>query len=365
MKRVLMIEHFLPGNTYSLELCKELRKYEDLTLMCTNAAQGATEDIHSLCKLYGSGKKGLAAMAAYGKSLLAICKEAKKGYDVIHVQTMKMAKYEVPMYMHLKKKMGPLVYTAHNVLSHEHVDGEQKALEKFYQICDVLITHNEHTKRLLIEDFHVEPSKICVIPHGVYNDLINSQSRDKDGKTVFLMFGNVRRYKGLDILLKAIALIPDEERKKVRFIIAGTMAASDMYCVQLSRELRVDDCVEFIPRKIEYEKLPELFMQADACIFPYREIYGSGALMMAYSFCKPVIASDVPTFIEETNDGKTGLLFKSENPASLADALCRYTQLTDDDISEFGDNIKKLVANKYNWHLSGKKTADIYERISS
>ena len=63
------------------------------------------------------------------------------------------------------------------------------------------------------------------------------------------------------------------------------------------------------------------FAAADIAALPYREIYQSGALLMAMSHGVPVIVSDLEAMKETVVDGETGFLFESESVASLAASL--------------------------------------------
>ena len=71
----------------------------------------------------------MAAVWEYGKGLFRLQKEIKKGsYDVVHVQSFKDAKYEIPLYCKNKKYIPRLVHTVHNLLPHEAVSGGQGAV---------------------------------------------------------------------------------------------------------------------------------------------------------------------------------------------------------------------------------------------
>ena len=111
---------------------------------------------------------------------------------------------------------------------------------------------------------------------------------------------------------------------------------------------------------IRDDELPGLFGQADLCLFPYREIYGSGALLMAYTYGRPVIASDIPVFREETEKGKTGLLFASEDAPDLARKLRQAMSWTEAERAERRRCIEELVRNKYSWARSARGLFDAY-----
>ena len=108
------------------------------------------------------------------------------------------------------------------------------------------------------------------------------------------------------------------------------------------------------------EALDALYQEADYCLFPYREIYGSGALLMAYSYSKPVLASSIPAFEEETDGGCTGLLFPPEEPDALKDAILRAADWTEETYTGTQSHIRQLVEEKYYWKHSAECLAEGY-----
>ena len=353
---VLMVEHFLPGNTYTLELCLKLQKYIKLTLLCADMQE--TQDVHFGFRkvLYNGGKNRIQATFAYVCSVVSLGLEIRKKYDVIHIQTFKIPRVEIPIYIHLKRKSSLLVHTVHNVLPHECTPNDKRLFQKWYNACDVLIVHNIHCKSLLLKEFNLPESKIHVIAHGGYEDLKCLPDREDDGQRTFLFFGSIRQYKGLDVLLKAISFIPICERRSIRFIIAGKQGIDETNYQQMIYDLKIEDCVTWYSNRIDYNDLPKLFQLADAAIFPYKEIYGSGALLMAYTFHKPVIVSNVPAFIEETENGSTGLIFKSEDSQSLAEKILLFAKLPKIQVMNYKQVISNLLETKYSWKESARKT---------
>ena len=362
--KVLMVEHFLPESRYTLELAKELQKEVDLTLLTKKNAGDVSELNSCKKKLYPGDRPKVLEVFDYIESTIVLLRELNRKYDVVHIQFFKKDSIEIPIYIRDKKrhKNRIYVYTVHNVLPHEEKESDRKLYGEFYKTCDVLIAHNERTKKQLVEDFNIPESKIVITPHGILGDFVPAEKKI-DEKVNFLIFGIVRKYKGIDIFLHAISCLSAETRGKCRFTVAGkqTPKMDSTDYVALAKELGVEDCVHFELRRIEDEELPDLFSGTDVCVFPYREIYGSGALLMAYKYQTPVIVSDVPAFIEETDDGKTGLLFKSENPESLAKAIEQFVEMSQEQREEYSHNIEKLVKGKYNWQSSAKKTAEAYK----
>ncbi len=364
--QVLMIEHFLPDNMYTFELGKELKNYCDLTIFCKKNVKVQESGIKWIPQFYFGGKNKAAAMIEYGCSLLRIAKIIRKGrFDVVHVQTFKNAKFEMKLYYRMRKYVKKFVHTVHNVLPHEASTKDWELYKEFYDFCDELIVHNRSSQQCLMENFLVPEEKISVIAHGTYQShTAVPQTRVDRQVTQFLQFGFIRKYKGIDILLEAIAMIKPDKRKTMHFTIAGKqyLKLDDTDYQAKIRELKIEDCVDFLPEHIPDDELPALFTDADFLLFPYRNIYGSGALLMAYTYKKPVIASDVSTFCEETDNGRTGFLFESENPQALADSILAASNCSLEQMENYQAAIDELITEKYNWRKSAVKMIKVYQK---
>lgn len=64
--KVLMVEHFLPGSVYTLELCRALRTEEQITIFCRKGAPRPLEGVQWKDKLYAGGKGWAEALMRYG-----------------------------------------------------------------------------------------------------------------------------------------------------------------------------------------------------------------------------------------------------------------------------------------------------------
>lgn len=367
--KVLMIEQMLPENTYSQELCRRLGKHVDLTLATTRYYQPGQEPYKTKRVFETRVKNGVKEMAMYVRGVLWLYGAALFGrYDVIHVQTFKKWSVEKPavVWAHrLRKKK--LVFTAHNILPHEHGGNskEEQSLRDWYRLCDAIIVHNEQSKKTLLGFEPKAVDKVHVVPHGIFASFSGSAETVPHQKTVFLQFGLIRKYKGIAFLLKAASLIPEEYRQKIRIVIAGKQWKNldDTDYEGMIDALGLRDFVELDNDWIPDEKMAEYFNGADCCLFPYTNIYGSGALLMAYTFHKPVIASSIPAFEEETDNGKTGLLYNPDDEQALADAICRFTDAPEAEKENMRQSIRTLCADKYNWEVSANALAGIYRAL--
>ncbi len=366
--RVLFIDFSYPDNSYSLELSRCLKEYCDITVFCQ---PGGAEDEPGVT-LYPGFHRGvkskIGTVLNYADSLLKLKRTLRKGnFDVVHAQFFKKPAVEIPMLLKAKGQYKRLVATVHNVLPHESSAQAADLYNSLYQASDGLIVHNETSRAALLERFpHIDEKKIRVTAHGAYGGYdVSLAKRDGDPRKHFLMFGSIRKYKGIDLLLEAVARLPEEARKKSLFIIKGqqfqAMDATDYR--GMIRDLGIADCVDFSSERVEDKDVPALLGNADAGVFPYRHIYGSGALLMNYTFGVPVIVSDIPAFREETNGGETGLLFQPENPEALRDAILKCLSWDEAQIRSYQNAIRRLVAEKYSWPVSARKIADMYAAV--
>ena len=106
------------------------------------------------------------------------------------------------------------------------------------------------------------------------------------------------------------------------------------------------------------------FKAADVLILPYRQIDQSGVLFLGYSFGLPVIAADVGSLREEIIDGKTGFVFRPEDPVDLARAIETY--FASDiytDLSRRRQEIRNYVKERHSWDIVGQMTRNVYAEL--
>ncbi len=114
---------------------------------------------------------------------------------------------------------------------------------------------------------------------------------------------------------------------------------------------------EFIPD----EQTELYFKAADVLVLPYRSIYQSGILFLAYSFGLPVLASDVGGLKDEIVEGKTGFSFRPQDAVALAKAIEEYFA---SDLSTDPNRRRKEISayakDRYSWNKVGQITISVY-----
>lgn len=120
--------------------------------------------------------------------------------------------------------------------------------------------------------------------------------RREPGVFTALFFGSYRRTKGLDTAFAAIAALSPEQRRRVRFIVAG----QDLDRLIGTPGYVIDPAwpVVMIKRFIDDAEVARLADLSDAVLLPYREIYQSGVLDVAVAHRRPIVTSSLPYFEE-------------------------------------------------------------------
>lgn len=137
---------------------------------------------------------------------------------------------------------------------------------------------------------------------------------------LLLMFGFVRRYKGLRYLLDALARMPAPPH----LLVAGEFWEDEhAYREQISR-LGLAQRVTLHNRYINNEEIEPYFAAADALVLPYLSGSQSAVGMIAIDYGLPVIATSVGGLAETITDGESGLIVPPADSAALARAIERF-----------------------------------------
>lgn len=300
---------------------------------------------------------------------------------LFHIHTENKFKYFdrtllLIFYKILRKK---IIITVHNVDAQAR-NGNSSVLNRLtlriqYCLANRLIVHTEKMKIQLKTEFKVPLSKIYVIPIGI-NDQVPQQGMSKEyardalnislSKKVILFFGNIDPYKGLDILLQAFHEL-QKQSKDYLLLIAGRpkgnatyFASIEKYISENKRENDILSAFQFIPD----EEIEKYFAAADCLILPYKEIYQSAVLVLAYSFGLPVVGTRVGNFEQDIVEGETGFLCRPNDPADLAKTISIfYTHSLFFDLIGTRNRIKHYARDKYSWESIGLQTKQVYESM--
>jgi glycosyltransferase involved in cell wall biosynthesis len=139
--------------------------------------------------------------------------------------------------------------------------------------------------------------------------------------TRLLFFGIVRPYKGLDVLLRALAQAPAH----VTLTVAGEFWADTTEMDNLIGELGLADRVTMRPGYVPADEIPGLFGAADALVMPYREATASQNALLAFSHGVPVITTTAGALAEPVRDGVDGLTCAPGDTEDLVRVLKEFS----------------------------------------
>jgi D-inositol-3-phosphate glycosyltransferase len=137
-----------------------------------------------------------------------------------------------------------------------------------------------------------------------------------------LFFGFIREYKGLDILLEAMAM-ENVRKTGVRLIVAGEFYEDATRYHSIISEKKIDGNVLLHTNYIATEQVKYYFGVADLIVQPYKTATQSGISLVAYHFEKPMVVSNVGGLPEIVPHGKAGYVVEP-NPQAVADAIADF-----------------------------------------
>lgn len=261
-----------------------------------------------------------------------------------------------------------IVVSAHDVGSFRAGES-QGILSRLYKASDSIVAYSARGQEKLMATFGVPAGKVFVVPHGNYVGFLpplpdRSAAKAAFGYTnddfIVLFFGQLKRVKRLDLLLKAAALVRSRGGDRIRLLVAGSAADSDMAALQrLIADENLSDIAQLHARYIPNEDLPQYLATADLAVLPYDNIYQSGVVLLAMTHGVPVLTSDIPGMLEVVDHGRTGLTFKAGDADDLA-----YTLLAAErgawDLADLSAQASRYVATQHSWANCAQATIKAY-----
>jgi glycosyltransferase involved in cell wall biosynthesis len=259
----------------------------------------------------------------------------------------------------------PLVLTVHDATARGgrgfaamQTLGLPAALRHF----SALIVHNEAGRRALL-DLGVADASIEILPHPrLPLPAPTTATKPDPEEPVLLIFGEIKPYKGVDLAIEALALLPDRHRKRVRLVVAGRPAMPLEGLRALARDVGVAAGVEWIDRYVTQDELPALLGSAAIFLLPYRESDASGVLSQVLQLGRPIVASRTGDFPELVGAAGCGEVVEPDNATALAQAVCRL--LDDPDrAARMGAAARELSQTMPGWGEMARALGAVYGRV--
>lgn len=256
------------------------------------------------------------------------------------------------------------VWTIHNIVNHQQYQlaWERSACRILARVVDALIVHCDSAVALVAEAYGVTHAKLHVVPHGNYTTwypkaISKSAARadmglPQDGR-IYLYFGRIRRYKGIQRLVEAFHGVTTPE---ARLMLVGKTFSPETR--NWLAEIQQDDPrIEAELSFVEDDLLVRYICASDVIVLPYENALTSGAAILACSLGRPVIAAAVGCMQDLPRNAS--IFFSPGNTESLVSAL---NQAGNADLSQMGA-AAYAYASLFSWQKIAELNLAIYHRV--
>ena len=322
----------------------------------------------SFQKIFGTAPAWVRGMRYLFGILKALMSALVEGRKVCHLHFFNVGWLQLITIGLVRLFMRRVVVTAHDVECFLASLDVPRMNHWGYHLAHRVIAHNEISRQELIRRLGISPSKIDVIPHGNYLHVVaplppQEEARERLGVSryanVLLFFGQIKEVKGLDFLLRAMPAIVKKYPDTVLLIAGKTWRIDFTYYQKMMESLGIaQHCVSHV-RYIENDEVPLYYAACDVVVLPYQHIYQSGVVLMAMSYAKSVLVSDIPGMLEVVTNEKTGFTFLNGDAVNLAHQVCRIfaEPVMRDQVAAQG---LALMKQEYDWSMIGEKTVASY-----
>ncbi|TQS41325.1 glycosyltransferase family 4 protein [Cryptosporangium phraense] len=246
----------------------------------------------------------------------------------------------------------------------EKVDpATQRALRAAYKSFDLVLTLGPGPRDDLLKAYP-EVRRTAVIGHGEYSAFAEEAAATPGASTTpprIVFFGTWTRYKNIPMLLNAFAKVR-AERPDAELVIAGPVMA-DLDLDAVTQQAADIPGVDLRPGYVAMEDVPVLFAGARVVALPYEIVNISGVVHMAYTFARPVVATDVGSMRDVVIQGQTGLLAQP-TPDGFAEALLTLLS-SPADAERMGVGGYEFMKSELSWESAAERAVEGFRAAQS
>ena len=217
----------------------------------------------------------------------------------------------------------------HNILPHDSKlkEAQIRLRIELIKLADIIHVMNEDTKALSEPFFEIPDEKVIFAPHpsyrGYYPSIVTrEESRFQlsipQDSFVFLFFGSIQAYKGLEDLITAFEKLQNKQTN-VYLLIAGKVI-NKSYFSAVRRKIESNMNIRLFESRIPTEHVQYYFKASNYCVCPYRITLNSGVAHLSHTFDIPVIGPNIGGFKLLLENGG-GLLYNHEEISDLYSTL--------------------------------------------
>ncbi len=247
-----------------------------------------------------------------------------------------------------KNRRSKILCIADNIIPHEKRIGDMAFTRYFVKPVDTFITLSEK----VLNDLKLFTQKPAIATvHPLYDNFGEPISKTEarqalhlpTDKKIILFFGFIRQYKGLDLLLRAMAILKEKQETPI-LLIAGEFYEDQQPYEKLIDELNIRNLLILRTDFIPDNEVRNYLCAADFVIQPYRHATQSGITPLSYHFEKPMLVTNVGALPSMVPHEKVGIVTEPV-PEAIADGIQQLYSLGEAHFLFHLRNEKK----KYNW----------------
>lgn len=246
-----------------------------------------------------------------------------------------------------------------NILPHEKRFGDKLFTSYFLSSCSKFMVMSKTVESELLE-FTNKPHRY--LPHPINDNLGERQDKIQSRKKLnldpnghyLLFFGLVRKYKGLDLMLKAMA---DQRIKdlNVQLLVVGEFYDDPEEYMEIVRAGGIENQVNFEDRFIATSEIKDYFSACDMVTQTYHSASQSGITQIAYNFDAPMLVTNVGGLAEIVPHGQIGYVVERD-PKEIADAVVDF--FANNRFQEFSERVA-IEKKKYSWDAFAEELIEL------
>jgi glycosyltransferase involved in cell wall biosynthesis len=184
-------------------------------------------------------------------------------------------------------------------------------------------------------------------------------------KFTILMPGRLTPWKGQEKFIEALnILIEDYNNSNFQAVVLGSDQGRKVYkkkLIDLVQRYRLSQKITFINH---CKEMPLAYSLADVVVSASIEPEAFGRVSVeAQAMGKPIIASDIGGSKETILKGKSGFLYKHDDPRQLAKALNTVIELDQDSLNSIGNEGRKNITKKFDVEAMCDSTLREYKKL--
>ena len=230
-----------------------------------------------------------------------------------------------------------------------------------------IIAANEYEKKIFSE--FTSASKIEIIKNGINLDILKNKTKNfkkkYDLNTPYILFiGRFSYIKGIDILLKAIKILKDDNKlQNIKFVIMGVDFGYQRQMYKMINKFDLENHILIIKNPSREDVLGG-YAESEFLVLPSRWELSPLTPLEGFAFKKSVISTNIHGIPSTIKNDYHGILVESENFEQLA--KCILELLSDKEkLTSFGLAGYKMIVDECNSVKMAGNTLKIYEKILS